>query len=310
VLALGRMPLAADAQAHRLLQLQARDILNLFAQLNEGKRLVFSSVLNAQASSSYGAAARSAAPIFRVIVEPSHFVNAYKKYVQCIAQLIPYSFNELARSVFYYPTADAATKSLTELSAATKTKLDKIVRYLKADPKVLGLIIDAHSDKGASLEAGQEQSKVQAELVGHYLQKAGIAPEKITLRWHGERFPIASNATLDGRAKNRRVTLRLENAATRREHEKKMADAKAAKEKIDKESARLAAAQAASANVPNVPVNGEVSSKDLIGGEGMEPILTPEQLAAMVEAQVLTSTSSAMSSVSGQDISSKKAAAL
>ena len=53
-------------------------------------------------------------------------------------------------------------------------------------------------------------SKGRAELISQYLARRGIPESWITVRWHGERYPAVSNASKAGRAKNRRVTVRLE----------------------------------------------------------------------------------------------------
>ena len=42
-----------------------------------------------------------------------------------------------------------------------------------------------------------------------YLVSGGVDRASIVLRWHGERYPVASNRTVAGRAKNRRVTVRV-----------------------------------------------------------------------------------------------------
>ena len=46
-----------------------------------------------------------------------------------------------------------------------------------------------------------------------YLQANGVPEAQITLRFHGERYPLVRNDSAAARAKNRRVTLRLEREA-------------------------------------------------------------------------------------------------
>jgi outer membrane protein OmpA-like peptidoglycan-associated protein len=40
--------------------------------------------------------------------------------------------------------------------------------------------------------------------------KNGLDAEMFTTRYHGERYPVASNKTYNGRFQNRRGTIRLE----------------------------------------------------------------------------------------------------
>lgn len=161
----------------------------------------------------------------RVALEARNFNPAYGRYRTCIGALIPYTFDQIARMLINY-APDAS-----ELSAATKTQLDKIVRYSKADSKVLGILVDAHSDLLPTPEDGDAASQRQAELVTAYLVEKGIAANMITTRWHGDKLPIANNYTKAGQAKNRRVTVRLESETTRAQMERKIAAIIAAEEK-------------------------------------------------------------------------------
>ncbi len=174
----------------------------------------------------------------RVALEARNFNPAYGRYRTCIGALIPYTFDQIARMLLNY-APDAI-----DLSTATKTQLDKIVRYSKADSKVLGILVDAHSDLLPTPEEGDMASQRQAELVTAYLVEKGIAAKMITTRWHGDKFPIANNYTKAGQAKNRRVTVRLESETTREQMEKKIAAIIAAEEKAAaKKAAEEKAAQ-------------------------------------------------------------------
>jgi len=43
-----------------------------------------------------------------------------------------------------------------------------------------------------------------------YLKASGIPAEQITMRFHGERYPVAPNNNEANRAKNRRVSILLD----------------------------------------------------------------------------------------------------
>lgn len=226
-------------------------IANLVAitgTLERGTNVVFSSTQISSTGTS-----------LRVALEAGNFGFAFGQYRRCIEELIPYTFDQLSRTVINY------TSNADDLSAAAKSQLDKIVRYTKADSRVLGILIDAHSDKLATPEAGEEATQRQAELVTRYLIDKGVRGDTIATRWHGDKFPIADNTNKAGQAKNRRVTVRLENDTTRREMEKKIAAIKLAEQK----TAEKSAAQSSASN--------------------SSPPASPQQLEQMVEEQDLTS---------------------
>lgn len=62
-----------------------------------------------------------------------------------------------------------------------------------------------HTDDVGDNAYNQKLSEQRAEAVARYLVEAGIDPNKIIMTGSGESAPIASNATEEGRAENRRV---------------------------------------------------------------------------------------------------------
>lgn len=221
--------------------------------LEQGSSVVFSS----------GAGESS----LRVGLEARNFSPAFAQYRKCVTNLIPYTFNQIARTIIFYG------RNTDALSATAKTQLDTVIRYVKADPQVLGIIVDAHSDELETVEDAEQQSQLQAELISQYLIDKGIGSDKITTRWHGDKFPIANNKDKSGQAKNRRVTVRLENATTRKEMERKIAAIRLAEKKAEEAALAQAAAQAATPT----PVSDEP-----------KPI-TVQKLEEMVERQNLSS---------------------
>lgn len=141
-----------------------------------------------------------------VALSSASFRRAYREYSHCLSGLLPVSFDQIARSRLYFST------SKTGLLPATKQRLDLIVRYVKADAKVKEFVIDGHTDTIGKKLNNIDLSKARAENVIRYLTDRGIDKSKIVMRYFGESFPIASNDTAAGRAKNRRVTIRLERA--------------------------------------------------------------------------------------------------
>ncbi|USD31710.1 MULTISPECIES: MotY family protein [Vibrio] len=96
-----------------------------------------------------------------------------------------------------------------QLTTQQTNTLDALNTYLRADNNISKILIDGYTDNIGSKVANLTISKQRAELVAKALKKYGIEDARIEVRSHGSRYPIASNATPEGQAKNRRVTLRL-----------------------------------------------------------------------------------------------------
>ncbi|MGC3999553.1 MAG: OmpA family protein [Anaeromyxobacter sp.] len=78
---------------------------------------------------------------------------------------------------------------------------------LKADP-ALRVYVVGHTDNTASLDLNLKLSQARAEAVVQALvAKQGIDAGRMVGRGAGPIAPVASNATEEGRARNRRVEL-------------------------------------------------------------------------------------------------------
>jgi outer membrane protein OmpA-like peptidoglycan-associated protein len=69
--------------------------------------------------------------------------------------------------------------------------------------------IRGYTDSTGTREYNQKLSERRANAVKDYLESHGVAPGILTAQGFGEDNPIASNATKEGRAANRRVTVRF-----------------------------------------------------------------------------------------------------
>lgn len=265
--------------------LSSAQITQLVAQLTGGTNVMFTS--QSTTDDSNFALSATGSDVVRVVLNAKKFVAAHKNYEQCVDQLIPYSFAQVARTLINYPEKSES------LSASAKIELAKVVRYVKADTSVLGVLVDGHSDDSGTSETNESKAKKEAELVSAYLIEQGIAAEKITVRGHGSKYPIATNKTPEGRAKNRRVTVRLDTESTRREIEKKIAEIKAA---ADKEEAEKAAHQISSTKInlaeqhKSGSITGDTKTPEKTGEKpengasaSSRGKMTPEEIRKLVE---------------------------
>jgi outer membrane protein OmpA-like peptidoglycan-associated protein len=85
--------------------------------------------------------------------------------------------------------------------------LDDAAATLQRYPD-LGIEVAGHTDDRATDAYNLSLSQRRAEAVLRYLQQRGVG-NALKAQGYGETQPIASNATVAGRAENRRVTLRI-----------------------------------------------------------------------------------------------------
>ncbi|NOQ89039.1 MAG: OmpA family protein [Gammaproteobacteria bacterium] len=69
--------------------------------------------------------------------------------------------------------------------------------------------VQAHTDYKGSGEANLKLSEQRAQSVKNYLVSQGVFEKRLIAKGYGESQPIADNETEEGRAKNRRVELKV-----------------------------------------------------------------------------------------------------
>jgi outer membrane protein OmpA-like peptidoglycan-associated protein len=92
---------------------------------------------------------------------------------------------------------------LTSASDATlKTAIDKLKKC-----EAIAVKVDGYTDSTGPAKFNLQLSQKRADAVKAYLVQNGIAASRLSAKGDGEADPIASNATMAGRAENRRVEL-------------------------------------------------------------------------------------------------------
>jgi outer membrane protein OmpA-like peptidoglycan-associated protein len=100
------------------------------------------------------------------------------------------------------------TSGKAVLQPGAREKLSKLSGILLAYPGPYALAIGGHTDSVGSDALNDKLSQARAESVRNYLMEAGIAPSHLTsATGYGKHQPVADNATAEGRAKNRRVEI-------------------------------------------------------------------------------------------------------
>jgi outer membrane protein OmpA-like peptidoglycan-associated protein len=102
----------------------------------------------------------------------------------------------------YFETGKAA------LNTAVSSDLDKLIHFLK-DNSATRLEIQGHTDNVGSLGLNNRLSQARANSVVEYLTKNGIDFSRLIAKGYGPSLPVAENTTAEGRAKNRRVVMKV-----------------------------------------------------------------------------------------------------
>lgn len=95
------------------------------------------------------------------------------------------------------------------VSSEQRRTLESLVSYLNADQSVSKVLVDGHTDNVGSTTSNLQMSRVRADDVASTLMELGAPKSLIEVRAHGARYPVSTNDTEFGQAKNRRVTVRV-----------------------------------------------------------------------------------------------------
>lgn len=69
--------------------------------------------------------------------------------------------------------------------------------------------VDGYTDNTGTAEYNQQLSERRAQSVSAYLNSQGVYANRLSVRGFGQRYPLASNASVIGRALNRRVEITI-----------------------------------------------------------------------------------------------------
>ncbi|HEX8705197.1 MAG TPA: OmpA family protein [Myxococcaceae bacterium] len=102
------------------------------------------------------------------------------------------------------------TSGDSELLPSARNRLSEVADALKQSDNLL--TIEGHTDALGNDLFNEELSLRRAERVREFLISQGVSPDRVSVRGLGEYRPVASNATAEGRANNRRVEIVLQRA--------------------------------------------------------------------------------------------------
>lgn len=94
--------------------------------------------------------------------------------------------------------------SKSTLTASAKENLQKLIPVLKSYENT-NIVIYGYTDSTGKVEFNQTLSAQRANSVKSYLVANGLSSDRIETKGMGINDPIATNETVEGRSKNRRV---------------------------------------------------------------------------------------------------------
>ena len=133
-----------------------------------------------------------------------HLRGQYQAFARCLEDVTSRGWSMYERTRIEYPS------DKTALSEADRTRLRLVAEYVLADPAVTRVFVDGHTDDVGPDYANLALSKRRAEQVATFLRSSGVPGERLVVRYHGSKYPVATGDSDAARAENRRTTVRLE----------------------------------------------------------------------------------------------------
>ena len=96
----------------------------------------------------------------------------------------------------------------SDINASFYHVLNSVAVVLKKYNKT-NIVVSGYTDNVGSASYNQTLSERRAKSVGSYLIAQGISSNRVFTQGFGERYPVASDSSTIGRAKNRRVVITL-----------------------------------------------------------------------------------------------------
>jgi len=97
----------------------------------------------------------------------------------------------------------------SDLPTTAQPLLAAAARAVAALPAGTRVVVHGHTDNRGAIDANLALSNQRAEAVRAALVARGVPAERLATQAHGDRQPVASNATDEGRFRNRRIEYTL-----------------------------------------------------------------------------------------------------
>ncbi|EGA71084.1 sodium-type flagellar protein MotY [Vibrio sinaloensis DSM 21326] len=131
------------------------------------------------------------------------FQSSYNVFSDCIANLLPYSFEDIAFTILHYD------RTSVELNKQSQKRLAQIAEYIRHNQDIDLVLVSTYTDAEDTKSASQNLSERRAEVLQEYFKSLGLPEDRIRVQGYGKRRPIDDNASPIGKDRNRRVVISL-----------------------------------------------------------------------------------------------------
>lgn len=122
------------------------------------------------------------------------------------AELKEYKAQQTARGLVLTVDDVLFETNSANLRAGALLGIEPLVTFLQDNP-AYRVVVEGHTDSTGPATYNEQLSQARASSVADYLASRGVSPGRIVGYGYGERYPVASNATAQGKQQNRRVDL-------------------------------------------------------------------------------------------------------
>ena len=130
------------------------------------------------------------------------------KFYECEASSLEAQLTEVEQGKVIVLRNVLFKTASSEITPSSYAELDQLRKYLQSNPAV-EIEIAGHTDSVGDEGYNLKLSRERAEAIGKYLVEKGTEARRLTMKGYGKEAPVASNETLQGRQKNRRVEFRI-----------------------------------------------------------------------------------------------------
>lgn len=137
-----------------------------------------------------------------VSLKSANFMPAYQDFVDCTAQLLPYSLEDIAFTILtFQPNSH-------KLTPYAQGRLDQVAEYLKYDNELSLVLVDSHTDAVLGQTSSLNITQARADKIKSFFTENGIDDSRIEVTANSEKRSIAPDKKLL-QGFNRRVVVQL-----------------------------------------------------------------------------------------------------
>jgi len=138
-----------------------------------------------------------------VALSAVNFQPVYDEFLNCVSSLLPYSFDDISETYIYFDF------DRSDFNRQSREALSKIGAWLDVDKSLELVLLAGHTDNKGKRKYNYKLGKRRAEAVKTFFTDAGISARQIKVQTFADIQPQSSNATSEGRSKNRRVLIKM-----------------------------------------------------------------------------------------------------